>query len=229
MELYQTALEMLVQRRDAERAIPSAREVRLSLTDKLCVLRDLAWRLSDNNRHELSEDKAVEYVQAKVTAMRHVDVAGRQVFDHLLERSGVLRAPEERRVDFVHRTFPALPPLKCLWLIRGIGGNDLAALRHRPELISLVLFGGTVLDDVSPIAGLSQLTNLQIEFWESIPRIDNIPILPKLTNLGLGQLPANTDLTPLQAHAQLKSITLGSAGRPRGLAVLSSFTELTRV
>ena len=451
MELYQTALEMLVQRRDAERAIPSAREVRLSLTDKLCVLRDLAWRLSDNNRHELSEDKAVEYVEAKVAAMRHVDVAGRQVFDHLLERSGVLRAPEERRVDFVHRTFQeylaageaaaedrignligrahldpwrqtvimaaghanrsqrielitgvldragnerrhqrtlrllaascletmesvpqpvaqqlddcvdsllpprreseaaplalagepvlrrlpptlkglsdteahaiirtaaliggaramsllagytadttgvirealafcweyfdpadyarrvlahmpleetflklvhpsqwaaladlptlgglwihypftsglepiaALPPLKWLWLTRGIGGNNLAALRHRPELTSLVLLRGTVLDDVSPIADLSELTNLQLEFWESIPQIDIIPVLPKLTSLGLGQLPIDTDLAPLQAFAQMHSISLGSTGRPRGLAVLSSFAELTRL
>ena len=123
----------------------------------------------------------------------------------------------------------ALPPLKWLWLIMGIGSNDLAALRYRPELTSLVLLCGTVLDDTSPIADLSELTNLQIELWESIPRIESIPILPKLTNLGLGRLPVNTDLAPLQAYAQLHSISLGSTGRPRGLAVLSSFPELTRV
>ena len=105
MELYQAALELLVERRDAERAIPSAGEVKLSMTDKLCVLRDLAWRLSDNNRHELSQDKAVEYVRAKVAVMRHLDTDGQHLFEYLLERSGVLRSPAEGRIDFVHRTF----------------------------------------------------------------------------------------------------------------------------
>ena len=105
MELYQTALELLIQRRDAERDIPSAALVQMSLTDKLCVLRDLAWRLSDNNRNELAKDRAVHYVAAKVTSMRHLEVGGSQVFEHLLGRSGVLREPAEGRISFVHRTF----------------------------------------------------------------------------------------------------------------------------
>ena len=449
MELYQTALELLVQRRDAERAIPSAQIVHLSLTDKLCVLRDLAWRLSDNNRNELSEDKARQYVTAKVAAMRHLDINGRIVLEHLLGRSGVLRSPEEGRIDFIHRTFqeylaaaeaaaedrignlvgrahldpwretiimaaghsnrsqrielingildradneirhqrslrllaascletiesipdvvaqridncvnsllpprrkaeatslalvgePVLrrlphalnglsetaaetiirvaaliggdraltllstytadkrrmireaisweweyfdpgeyarrvlsnlpleetflklthssqwpelsnltnvrrlwiqypftsgldpfanmPALEWLWLTRGIEDNDLSALRHQPTLSNLVLLNGTTLEDASPIAALSGLTNLQIQGWESLPQLAEIPLPEKLTSLGLGRLPVDTDLTQLQSHTRLRSLILESRGKPRGLAVIGDMSDLT--
>ncbi|WP_217501824.1 NACHT domain-containing protein [Streptomyces lunaelactis] len=105
MELYRIALEILVQRRDADRGVPSARDVPLGLTDKLCVLQDLAWRLSDNNRSEISADKALAHVTAKVASMRHLDGDGYSVLDHLLARSGILRSPAEGRIDFLHRTF----------------------------------------------------------------------------------------------------------------------------
>nr|WSY51475.1 NACHT domain-containing protein [Streptomyces sp. NBC_00886] len=106
MELYKIALETLVQHRDADRRVPSALNTPLTLTDKLCVLRDLAWRLSDNNRTEISTDQACLYVTSCMAGMRHLDAAdGNAVLDHLLARSGVLRSPVEGRVDFVHRTF----------------------------------------------------------------------------------------------------------------------------
>ncbi|MBA6438821.1 NACHT domain-containing protein [Streptomyces sp. GMR22] len=105
MELYRIALELLVQRRDAERGVPSALDVQLSLTDKLCVLRDLAWRLSDNNRNEISTEKALAHVTVKVASMRHLDAEGEAVLDHLVSRSGVLRVPAEDRIDFLHRSF----------------------------------------------------------------------------------------------------------------------------
>ncbi|MHB9758621.1 NACHT domain-containing protein [Streptomyces sp. BYX5S] len=106
MELYQVALETLVQRRDAERGVPSAGALPLSLTDKVHILRALAWRLSDNNRSEISHDVAVVHVNLVMRSMRHLDnVDPGAVLDHLIARSGVLRAPAEGWVDFMHRTF----------------------------------------------------------------------------------------------------------------------------
>ncbi|MFC9435047.1 NACHT domain-containing protein [Nocardia sp. NPDC057030] len=105
MELYQIAVDLLVQRRDAERHIPSAQQALLSLTDKVAVLRDLAWRLSDNNLNEVDIVKAAEYVTAKIASMRHLDVDPHAVLDYLLNRSGILRSPADGRIDFVHRTF----------------------------------------------------------------------------------------------------------------------------
>ncbi|MEV6557905.1 NACHT domain-containing protein [Nocardia sp. NPDC051756] len=105
MELYQIAVDLLVQRRDAERHIPSAQKASLSLTDKVTVLRDLAWRLSDNNLNEIDLGKAAEYVTTKIASMRHLEVDPHDVLDYLLNRSGILRSPAHGRIDFVHRTF----------------------------------------------------------------------------------------------------------------------------
>ncbi|MGW3503264.1 NACHT domain-containing protein [Streptomyces globisporus] len=106
MELYRNALHTLVHDRDADRNVPSAADSVLSLGDKLVILRDLAWRLSDNHRSEIDLDKAAKYVSSKLRAMRHLDVLdGDQVLEQLRHRSGILRSPVEGRMDFVHRTF----------------------------------------------------------------------------------------------------------------------------
>ncbi|MEV6279108.1 NACHT domain-containing protein [Nocardia sp. NPDC051832] len=105
MELYQIAVELLVQRRDSDRQVPSATGMALSYAQKRSVLRDLAWRLSDNNRSELGLEKAKQYVFAKVASMRQIDVEPQAVMDYLLVRSGILRSPSEGKINFVHRTF----------------------------------------------------------------------------------------------------------------------------
>ncbi|MEU1540994.1 NACHT domain-containing protein [Actinacidiphila glaucinigra] len=106
MELYRNALHTLVHDRDADRNVPSAVVSKLSLGDKLVILRDLAWRLSDNNHSEIDLERAAGYVGAKLKAMRHLDVLdGEKVLAQLRDRSGILRSPAEDRVDFVHRTF----------------------------------------------------------------------------------------------------------------------------
>ncbi|MGI5378439.1 NACHT domain-containing protein [Streptomyces sp. CA-251387] len=106
MELYRNALHALVHERDAHRNVPSAVDSRLSLGDKLVLLRDLAWRLSDNNRSEISLEQAERHVGRKLAGMRHLEEQdGVRVLDQLRGRSGVLRSPAVGRLDFVHRTF----------------------------------------------------------------------------------------------------------------------------
>ncbi|WP_314171475.1 NACHT domain-containing protein [Streptomyces winkii] len=106
MELYRNALHTLVHDRDADRNVPSAVDSQLSLSDKLVIMRDLAWRMSDNNLSEIELERAAAYVTAKLRAMRHLDVLdGDRTLEQLRHRSGILRSPAEGRVDFVHRTF----------------------------------------------------------------------------------------------------------------------------
>ncbi|MER5934501.1 NACHT domain-containing protein [Streptomyces sp. NPDC002054] len=106
MELYRIALEILLQRRDAERCVPSAAAVQLSLTDRLRLLQDLAWRLSDNGRSEIAFERAAVHVHYALEAMRHLEGMDAQaVLEHLVARSGVLRSPAEGRLDFLHRSF----------------------------------------------------------------------------------------------------------------------------
>ncbi|MGW5643493.1 NACHT domain-containing protein [Saccharopolyspora sp. NPDC003752] len=101
MELYQAALSMLLELRDAEREITGL----LSLTEKSVLLRDLAWRLTLGNRSQLSTAKAREHVERKVRSMPNTTADPGAIVAHLLERSGVVREPVPGQVDFVHRTF----------------------------------------------------------------------------------------------------------------------------
>ncbi|QOV35329.1 NACHT domain-containing protein [Streptomyces ferrugineus] len=106
MELYRSALHTLVHDRDANRNVPSAVDSALSLGDKLILLRDLAWRLSDNNRSEIALEQAAVHVGARLRAMRHLEpMDGESVLRRLRDRSGLLRSPAQGRLDFVHRTF----------------------------------------------------------------------------------------------------------------------------
>lgn len=42
---------------------------------------------------------------AKLRSMRHLDIEGGHALEHLVTRSGVLRAPADDRIDFLHRSF----------------------------------------------------------------------------------------------------------------------------
>lgn len=101
MDLYQAALVMLLDLRDAERQIAGL----LTAGEKTVLLRDLAWRLTLANRSELPRDRVWDYVARKLPSMPNVDGPPETILNHLLERSGVIREPVPGRVDFLHRTF----------------------------------------------------------------------------------------------------------------------------
>jgi NACHT conflict system protein/NACHT domain-containing protein len=103
MELYDVALRMLLDSRDIERRIEAT--VRLSLTEKLVLLRSLAYWLVRNGHTDVPLPDAEARVAAKLRSMGQIDVTPRTVFRHLLDRGGVLREPVPGRIDFVHRTF----------------------------------------------------------------------------------------------------------------------------
>ncbi|WTW77685.1 NACHT domain-containing protein [Streptomyces sp. NBC_00009] len=105
MGLYAAALELLLERRDAERQIPSYFEVSLERRQKILILQDLAWRLSMTSRSEMPKSAALQRVREKIQTMPHLDNSPEAVLDHLIHRSGVIREPSLGRIDFVHRTF----------------------------------------------------------------------------------------------------------------------------
>lgn len=103
LELYVTALSMLLERRDAQRGIASP--LKLTAQDSRQLLRHLAWRLSVNGRSELTREEAIRRLTERLATMPRVDHSAESVLDHLVHRSGVLREPTTGRIDFVHRTF----------------------------------------------------------------------------------------------------------------------------
>ncbi|GLW95273.1 ATP-binding protein [Actinokineospora globicatena] len=101
MDLYRTALAMLLHLRDAERGIAS----KLSDAESRVLLRDLAWRLTLANRVEIPRDHAIEHVARKLASMPNTSGVPVDLLTYLAERSGVLRLPAPDRVNFIHRTF----------------------------------------------------------------------------------------------------------------------------
>ncbi|WP_416902698.1 NACHT domain-containing protein [Micromonospora echinospora] len=105
ISLYQAALDMLLERRDTARNVPAYRRVGLGAQHARTLLQDLAWRLAISNRSELDTGQAREHVTRKLGTMPKVTAEPADVFEHLLDRSGVLKDVAEDRLSFVHRTF----------------------------------------------------------------------------------------------------------------------------
>lgn len=101
--LYSAALEMLLERRDADRGV--ATTVQITPTEKLVLLRALAWWLQENNRNQMSRDQALSRLRDRLRGMPTVRVDPTVLLDHLVERSGVIHQPVLGTIDFIHRTF----------------------------------------------------------------------------------------------------------------------------
>ncbi|MFF1607726.1 NACHT domain-containing protein [Amycolatopsis sp. NPDC058278] len=103
LDVYVTALSMLLERRDVERRIPAS--LKIGDQESRQLLRHLAWRLSVNGRSELSREEALRRLTERLATMPRVDYPPEHVLEHLLQRSGIVREPTPGRIDFVHRTF----------------------------------------------------------------------------------------------------------------------------
>ncbi|MFF4265033.1 NACHT domain-containing protein [Streptomyces virginiae] len=103
-ELYAAALSMLLRRRDRERGLllPDLAE-----EPQLQLLQRLAYWLIRNGRTEMDRTRAEALIADALPAVPAARVLGDapEVFAHFLERTGLLRAPTEDTVEFVHRTF----------------------------------------------------------------------------------------------------------------------------
>ena len=104
VELYQIALEMLLERRDLERKVKGD-IVDLGRREKEILLRVFAWWLLNNGKSFAQRKDLEDLVAARLEGMPRVDATASEVVRHLLIRSGLLRQPAEDRVDFIHRTF----------------------------------------------------------------------------------------------------------------------------
>ncbi|MCO1578854.1 NACHT domain-containing protein [Crossiella sp. SN42] len=125
--LYQAALEMFLEHRDDRRGIRMPLDKVLDYRGKVTLLRDLAWRLTLNEQSELDRGQVEATMARKLQLMpsfRANQLAPREVLDHLLVRSGLIREPVVGRIDFVHRTFQEY-----------LAAGEIAEENHIPMLI----------------------------------------------------------------------------------------------
>ncbi|HWM38934.1 MAG TPA: NACHT domain-containing protein [Streptomyces sp.] len=105
-ELYEAAMEMLLQRRDPERRVLYADTVVLQRAPRERLLRKIAYRMLVDERAVLDHASALAEITKSVSAIPAVAKQGEpaQIFDHLLLRTGLLREQADGSVEFVHRT-----------------------------------------------------------------------------------------------------------------------------
>lgn len=104
MDVYRTALEMLIHKRDGDRRVqPST--VEIDFTERQIILRYFAAWLHENGAADATRDEFDAVVERAIGRLHRVKSDPHDVSNFMLERSGVLREPIAGRVDFVHRTF----------------------------------------------------------------------------------------------------------------------------
>lgn len=101
-EIYARALSMFDQR-DRARGITD--DITLDLAAKTHLLADLAFWMVRNGESEIPEDTAIGQLGRSLPSLPGIPNRPDLIFRALLERSGLLREPAAKRVDFVHRTF----------------------------------------------------------------------------------------------------------------------------
>ncbi|BCB87703.1 ATP-binding protein [Phytohabitans suffuscus] len=135
MELYEVALQMLLERRDRERKIDAWPA--LGRTEQTLLLSDLAYWLIRNGWSDAARDEVVDRLSAKLRAMPQIEAEPQRVYRVLLERTGLLREQVAGRVDFVHRSFEEYLAAK-----QAIDEGDFGVLRahaHEPQWHEVVV------------------------------------------------------------------------------------------
>lgn len=105
MDVYKTALEMLVLRRDHDRNVDHIGDPELAYREREILLRSFALWMHENGASDATSDDYYGRITKQLAALYRVKASAEEVGRYLLERSGVLREPIPGRVDFVHRTF----------------------------------------------------------------------------------------------------------------------------
>ena len=104
IEIYDAALEMLLERRDSERGVTD--EIPgLTRRRKMIILQAIAYWLMRNGWSNGPNEIAYTQVRDCLFLMPDVSATPAVVLQSLLERSGVVREPAVNRIDFIHRTF----------------------------------------------------------------------------------------------------------------------------
>lgn len=105
-ELYEAAMEMLLQRRDPERRVLYADTIVMQRSPRERLLRKLAYRMLVDASPVLDRASALGEITRHASAIPAVagQAEPEEIFGHLLLRTGLLREQADGSVEFVHRT-----------------------------------------------------------------------------------------------------------------------------
>ncbi|MEU4420796.1 NACHT domain-containing protein [Actinoplanes sp. NPDC024001] len=103
--IYEAALDLLLEGWDEQKHPHIGRELSLEKAEQLVLLQRLAYSYVRNQNLLISTEEAVRRIAGHMRGLRTHDADPEQVLRWILERTGVLREPDDDQVQFLHRTF----------------------------------------------------------------------------------------------------------------------------
>src|SRR5438128_11148715 len=106
VELYEACCSLLLERRDKERRIELSDYPALNYRQKRLLLEDLAYWMIKNGWSQVALERVDERFERKLKDMHSItqNISGAGVRRLFVERSGIIREPVAKQIDFTHST-----------------------------------------------------------------------------------------------------------------------------
>jgi energy-coupling factor transporter ATP-binding protein EcfA2 len=104
-DLYNIAAETLLERREKERRITSFPDLALSKQHKFKIVGFVAEYFFKRRSTQLQQESVAEHLKEFLPALGLDPAKSDEILKFLVERSQILRSPDEGSVDFSHKTF----------------------------------------------------------------------------------------------------------------------------
>ncbi len=122
MELYEKCCEMLMDARDNQRQIIGNTYDNLPTLNyekKRKILEEMSYWMMNGNVSSESRDSVIEYLDhllkdTNILSDNKKDYSAEDVLNFLIDRSGIIREPEEGDIDFIHKTFMEFLAVKTI-------------------------------------------------------------------------------------------------------------------
>lgn len=122
MELYEKCCEMLMDARDNQRKIIGNTYEHLPILNyekKRKILEEISYWMMNGNVSSENRDSVVEYLDhllkdTNILSDNKNNYNAEDVLNFLIDRSGIIREPEEGDIDFIHKTFMEFLAVKAI-------------------------------------------------------------------------------------------------------------------
>ncbi len=121
MELYEKCCEMLMDARDNQRHINSTiynNIPKLDYRKKRKILEEMAFWMMNGGVSSESKCNVIDYLEHLLTDTNIINDKDKYnteiILDFFIERSGIIREPEEGIIDFIHKTFMEFLAVKAI-------------------------------------------------------------------------------------------------------------------
>lgn len=122
MELYEKCCEMLMDARDNQRKIDGniyEHLPNLNYEKKRKILEELSYWMMNGNVSSEKRDNVIKYLNhliedTNILSDKKNEYSAEDVLNYMIDRSGIIREPEEGTIDFIHKTFMEFLAVKTI-------------------------------------------------------------------------------------------------------------------